>query len=65
MMSRGPRQQEPKLTERLPIMLSQDLRQALDRRAQSSGRSTGDVARRLLSEQLLPEEREKTNAAQG
>ena len=60
MSVRGPRRQTPKFSDRLTIMLSRDLRRALERQADESERSMGDVARKLLADQLLTV-REKTD----
>jgi len=59
MTERGRRRQGQKLTERVNILVSPELRQALERQAAVDDRSMGDVARKLLVERLLPPVEEK------
>lgn len=54
MTLRGRRRQGQKFSERFCIMISRDLRNALERRAMETDRSLGEVARKALSEKLLP-----------
>jgi len=60
MNSRGRRRNGQKFSERLTIMVSEDLRRALDERAIADNRSIGEIARKVLTERLLPQEGEKT-----
>jgi hypothetical protein len=54
MSTRGRRRNgEQKFSERLTIMVSPDLRQALEVKAVEDDRSIGEIARRVLVERLL------------
>jgi hypothetical protein len=57
MTNRGRRREDRKLIERLTITMSIDLRRALERRADELDSPMGEVARKLLEQQLLKEER--------
>lgn len=59
MTSRGRRRHPHKLTERLTILMSNDLRKVLERRADENESSMGEVARKLLEGSLLTPKEER------
>ena len=59
MITRGRRRNRLKFSERLTIMITPDLRKALETQAIEHDRSIGEVARKVLIEQFLPQEGEK------
>jgi hypothetical protein len=54
MTYRGRRRQPTKLSERLTIVMSTDLRVALERRSEQLDTPMAEIARKLLMDQLLP-----------
>ena len=59
MTARGRRRQPHKFTERLTIMMSNDLRKALERRADEIDLPMGEVVRKLLEGSLLQAKEER------
>ena len=59
MTLRGRRRNGPKFSERLTIMISQDIRKALERRATEDDRSIGEIARKAFVDYLMPQVQEK------
>ena len=61
MTMRGRRREGPKFSERLTIMVSEDLRRALEMKADVEDRSIGEIARKVLIESLMPRVEEKAS----
>ena len=59
MTMRGRRREGPKFSERLTIMVSEDLRRALEMKADVEDRSIGEIARKVLIDSLMPRVEEK------
>jgi hypothetical protein len=57
MTARGRRRQARKFSERLTIVMSEALRKALERQADVADRPMAEVARAILSDRLLAEEK--------
>jgi len=63
MTNRGRRRAESKLSERLTITMNAELRQALEARSDRDDAPMGEIARKLLEEQLLQRGEQEERAA--